>query len=163
MTHYRTMVTIKSSPWKYQEKVVLIGDSFHAIFPSYGANAGFEDCRVLSQCIERYAGKWLKIFKEYERLRKQNLDVIADLCYDHFNVLWKEVGKHDFFLRDKIEKKIQDQYPGVNSLYYNISFTNRSYSEAVRVAREHEKIVQKIKNHCDATIVEDRVITKPGV
>ena len=152
-----TMVTIKSSPWKYQDKVVLIGDSCHAIFPSYGqgANAGFEDCRVLSQCIERYPGEWLKIFEEYERSRKQNLDVIADLCYDHFNVLWKEVGKHDFFLRDKIEKRILDQYPGVNSLYYNISFTNRSYSEAVRVAQEHEKIMQKIKNHGDATVVGD--------
>jgi kynurenine 3-monooxygenase len=147
-----TMVTIKSSPWKYRDRAVLIGDASHAIFPSYGqgANAGFEDCKVLSECIDKHSGKWLTIFEEYERLRKQNLDTMADLCFDHFRFLTKDVGEQDFLVRDKIEKMIHEQHPEVRSLYYNISFTNRTYSESAKNARDFEELViDTIKERSD--------------
>lgn len=141
-----TMVTIKSSPWKYSDKAVLIGDACHAIFPSYGqgANAGFEDCQVLAKCIEMYSGDWFKIFEEYEIARKRNLDIMANLCYEHFNFLRRDVGTQEFVIRNKVEKMVQELYPDVRSLYYNISFTNRSYSESAEIAREHDRIVNAI-------------------
>lgn len=141
-----TMVTIKSSPWRYLDKVVLIGDACHAIFPSYGqgANAGFEDCQVLAKCIERHSGDWFKIFDEYEVARKGNLDIMATLCYEHFNFLRKDVGTQEFVIRDKVEKMVQELYQDVRSLYYNISFTNRSYSESAEIAQENDRIVNAI-------------------
>src|SRR5690606_8432856 len=46
-----TMVTMKCYPWTYWDKVVLVGDSAHAVVPFYGQgmNAGFEDIHVLDQ------------------------------------------------------------------------------------------------------------------
>lgn len=154
-----TMVTIRSSPWRYRDKAVLIGDACHAVFPSYGqgANAGFEDCQTLYQQIMDYPEDWGEIFKQYELSRKKNLDIMADLCYDHFNVLRKEVGKRDFVLRDKIEKKILEKHPSLRSLYYNISFTDRSYSESVKNAKEHEKIVDKLINQGDVETLKQKL------
>ena len=102
-----SMITIKCFPWIYQDKVALIGDSCHAIFPSYGqgANSGFEDCQVFAKCMEKYSGDWRKILQEYQTLRKPNADAIANLCYEHFTILRKMVGDPKFLLRKKIERK----------------------------------------------------------
>ena len=140
------MITIKCFPWTYQDKVALIGDSAHAVFPSYGqgANAGFEDCQVFAYCLEQYSGDWRKIFHEYETLRKANADAIADLCYEHFTVLGKMVGDPQFLLKKKIERKIQELDPKCASLYYNISFTSMPYTEALSIERTNQTLINKI-------------------
>ena len=140
------MVTVKCFPWIYQDKVALIGDAAHAIFPSYGqgANAGFEDCQVLFQCIKKYSGDWQKILPEYQTLRKPNADAIADLCYEHFSVLGRMVGDPQFLLKKKIERKIQELDPECASLYYNISFTGMPYTEALSIEKTHQAMINKI-------------------
>ena len=140
------MITIKCFPWTYQDKVALIGDSCHAIFPSLGqgANASFEECQVLAKCIESHPGDWRRIFKEYEMLRKADMDALADLCYEHFTVLRKMLGDPKFLLRNKIERKIQELYPKRASLYYNISFTCISYLEAISWEQRHQAMINKI-------------------
>jgi kynurenine 3-monooxygenase len=141
------MITIKCFPWTYQDKVALIGDSCHAIFPSYGqgANAGFEDCQVLTKCIEKQPTDWQKIFQEYETLRKQNLDAIADLCFEHFTELRKMVGDFKFLRQKRIERKLQELYPDFASLYYNISFTCLPYAEALTIERNHQNVIKKLE------------------
>src|SRR5436853_343637 len=49
-----TMITIKCWPWTFEDTAALIGDAAHSIYPSYGqgANAGFEDCQTLYECID---------------------------------------------------------------------------------------------------------------
>src|SRR5205809_832530 len=51
-----SLVTIRSAPWFYENKVVLIGDAAHAVVPFYGQgmNAAFEDCVVLDQCLAEF-------------------------------------------------------------------------------------------------------------
>ena len=134
-----SMVTIKCFPWIYEDKVALIGDAAHAIFPSYGqgANAGFEDCQVFAQCLQNYSENWSEILSQYQKLRKENADAIADLCYEHFIILGKMVGDPQFLLRKEIERRIQQQDPESASLYYNISFTSMPYSEAQRIEKKH--------------------------
>ncbi len=140
------MVTIKCFPWSYQDKVLLIGDSCHAIVPSYGqgANAGFENCQLLTKCIEQYPANWQTAFRQYETLRKPDMDVLADLCLEHFTVLTKMVGDRKFLEQTKIERKLQEMNPEFASLYYNISFTYMSYSEALRIERSHQKMMSQI-------------------
>lgn len=48
------MDTIKCYPWSIEGSALLLGDAAHGIVPFYGqgANCGFEDLTVLSQCIE---------------------------------------------------------------------------------------------------------------
>ncbi|MEH1806251.1 FAD-dependent oxidoreductase [Nostoc sp.] len=140
------MITIKCFPWSYQDKVILVGDSCHAIFPSYGqgANAGFEDCQLLTNCIQKHLGDWQSIFQEYEIMRKPNMDALADLCVEHFTVLRKMVGDPKFLELNKIERKIQENNPEYASLYYNISFTCMPYLEALKAERKHQEIIEKI-------------------
>ncbi|NER28113.1 MAG: FAD-dependent monooxygenase [Symploca sp. SIO1C4] len=140
------MITIKCFPWTYQDKAALIGDACHAIFPYYGqgANAGFEDCQILIQCMEKYPGDWQTILQEYEKSRKPNTDAIAHLCSEHFRILRKLVGDPNFLLRKKIERKIQKMYPEYSSLYHNITFTCMPYAEALRVEQKNRAVIDKI-------------------
>jgi kynurenine 3-monooxygenase len=142
-----SMVTIKCSPWSFQDKVTLIGDAAHAIYPSYGqgANAGFEDCAVLSRCMELYGEDWTTIFAEYERERKPNTDAIADLCVEHFGELRDLVGTHSFLLRKKIERRINQRHPEkFKDLYSMITFTSLPYTEALRIDREQRVITDRL-------------------
>jgi kynurenine 3-monooxygenase len=142
-----TMVTIKCSPWSHQGKVLLIGDAAHSIFPSYGqgANAGFEDCAVLSACIEAYGDDWPTILREFEHQRRPNTNAIADLCVEHFHELRDLVGDSEFLLRKEIERKLNQAYPDkYRDLYSMITFTCMPYSEALRVERSQRTIVDRI-------------------
>ena len=142
-----SMVTIKCSPWSYQDKAVLVGDACHSIYPSYGqgANAGFEDCAFLYECLESHPSDWKAVFAEYQRLRKPNTDAIADLCVEHFVELRDLVGDPRFLLRKEVERKINQLYPEkYKDLYSMITFTCMPYIEALRIDREQRAIVDRI-------------------
>jgi kynurenine 3-monooxygenase len=142
-----SMITIKCAPWSYQNKVALIGDSAHSIFPSYGqgANAGFEDCGTLYDCMEKYGDDWCRVLNEFEKQRHPNTDAIADLCIEHFRELRDHVGTPTFLLKKEIERKLNEAYPEKYlDLYSMISFTQMPYTEALRVDREQRAIVDRI-------------------
>lgn len=142
----QTMITVKCFPWTYEDKVALIGDSCHAIFPYYGqgTNAGFEDCQVLLECIKKQPNNWLGVFQEYELLRKANMDVISELCVEHLHVLSQKLNDSRFILKSRIERKIQELYPEHASLYHNISFTCMPYTKAVSVERDFHRVVERL-------------------
>lgn len=142
-----SMITVKCSPWSYQGKVALIGDAAHSIFPSYGqgANAGFEDCATLADCMEQYGDDWEALLAEFERRRRPNTNAIADLCVEHFIELRDLVGTPDFLLRKEIERKINQAYPEkYKDLYSMITFTCMPYTEALRVDREQRTMVDQL-------------------
>jgi len=142
-----SMVTVKCSPWSYRGKVALIGDAAHSIFPSYGqgANAGFEDCATLTECIPEYGEDWVALLEEYERRRRPNTDAIADLCVDHFFELRDLVGDAGFLLRKEVERRLNLFYPEqYRDLYSMITFTCMPYTEALRVSRKQHLIVDRI-------------------
>jgi kynurenine 3-monooxygenase len=154
LTHPPTsMVTIKCSPWSFEDKVLLVGDAAHAIFPSYGqgANAGFEDCQTLHRCMEEHGDDWRAVFADYEARRKPNTDAIADLCVEHFSELRDLVGSPSFLLRKEIERRINQLYPeSFKDLYSMITFTCLPYTEALRIDREQR-------------VITDRLMGVPGV
>lgn len=142
-----SMVTIKCSPWAHQSKVALIGDAAHSIYPSYGqgANAGFEDCAVLSDCMEQYGDDWATLLREFEKRRKPNTDAIADLCVEHFIELRDLVGDHKFLLRKELERKINRAYPQkYQDLYSMITFSCMPYTEALRLDRKQRTLIDRI-------------------
>ena len=141
------MVTIKCSPWSYQDRAVLIGDAAHSIYPSYGqgANAGFEDCATLFECMQTYREDWKQVLKEFERRRRPNTDAIADLCAEHFKELRDLVGSPDFLLRKEIERTVNHAYPDkYKDLYSMITFTCMPYVEAMRIDREQRSILDQL-------------------
>src|SRR5262245_61990839 len=62
-----SMVTIRCRPWHRGGRVGLIGDACHAVVPFHGqgANAAFEDCLVLDECIRRHAPDWEAVFAQF--------------------------------------------------------------------------------------------------
>lgn len=51
------LASVRCRPYHYKGRVILLGDSSHAMLPFYGQglNCGFEDVRVLLELIDRHA------------------------------------------------------------------------------------------------------------
>lgn len=139
-----SMVTIRSSPWHHQGKVVILGDAAHAVVPFYGqgANAAFEDCIVLDECIEKYAPDWSRVFGEYDRIRKPNCDAIADLAVKNFYEMRDKTASRVFRARKLLERTLHRLLPGIYTpLYTLVSFTRTPYADAVRKAQAQDRAV----------------------
>jgi kynurenine 3-monooxygenase len=142
-----SLVTIKCRPWFVGERVLLVGDAAHAILPSYGqgANAGFEDCRVLNECLEISGEDWPAAMRRFEELRRPNLDVMADLCLEHFAELCDRVADPAFLRRRAIERQLEEVHPDLyQPLYSMITFSELPYAEAVRRAQARSSLVDRI-------------------
>ncbi|MSO13389.1 Kynurenine 3-monooxygenase [Rickettsiales endosymbiont of Trichoplax sp. H2] len=141
------MMTVRCSPWHIKDKVLLIGDSAHGVWPSYGqgANAGFEDCEILIKCMEQYPDNLLASFVEFQEKRKANLDTIADLSETHFNEIRHLVADPNFLLRKRIERKMNLLFPSEYfSLYSRIAFTIIPYKQAVKLESFYCKIIDEL-------------------
>jgi kynurenine 3-monooxygenase len=143
------MVMVKCSPWTLQGKVALIGDAAHVLYPYYGqgANAGFEDCSVLMECLEKFGEDWKKVFSEYEQLRKPNMDAISALVIEHYVEIRDLLGDSRFLLRKALERKINQMFPDrYMPLYSMIAFTCMPYVEALRIDREQRSMIDYLMN-----------------
>lgn len=142
-----SLVTVKCYPWAYKDRSVLIGDAAHAIIPFFGQgmNAGFEDCVVLEGLIKKHKEDWATILQEFQQARKANADAIADLAYENFVEMRDKVADPKFLLRKKIEKMISEMYPDHYIPKYSmVSFTNKPYTEALRVGKEQDAFFERV-------------------
>ena len=87
-SQWNGIVTIKTSNWTFQDKVVLVGDSCHSIvhFFAQGMNASLEDCYELIESIKKFSNRQ-EAFENYENVRKDDLEVLSQLSYENFLVL----------------------------------------------------------------------------
>ena len=146
-----SLVTVKTNIWVYQSKSFLIGDAAHAIVPFYGQgmNAGFEDCAVLMDIIEKNEEtNWETILQEYQNARKINGDAVAQLALNNFIERRDLVADPIFLERKKIEKEIGLRYPKEYlSVYEMVSFSHTPYSVALGTAQAQEKLYNQIINY----------------
>lgn len=143
------MVMVKCSPWTLQGKVALIGDAAHVLYPYYGqgANAGFEDCSVLMECLEKFGADWKTVFSEYEQRRKPNMDAISEMVVEHYVEIRDLLGDPKFLLRKALERKINQMFPDrYTPLYSMIAFTCMPYVEALRIDREQRSMIDYLMN-----------------
>jgi kynurenine 3-monooxygenase len=101
-----SLAIIRCHPWT-SGKVALMGDAAHATVPFYGQgmNAGFEDCTVLWDLMQKHSENWPAIFEEYNRTRKPDGDALQDLSLDNYYVMRDYVADPKFLLQKKIEAK----------------------------------------------------------
>jgi len=140
-----SMVTIRCRPWHDGGRVGLLGDACHAVVPFHGqgANAAFEDCLVLDECIRRHAPDWEAIFAAFEGLRRENTDALADLSIDNFEEMKHHTGSRLFLIKKALEKGLHRLFPSrFVPLYMMISFTLIPYAEARRRARRQAKALR---------------------
>lgn len=162
-----SLVTIKCSPWNYQDKVLLMGDSAHAIVPFYGQgmNSGFEDCTVFDDIFESNQSNWFDSFHEFSRTRKADGDAIAELAIQNFVEMRDKVADEKFLLQKKIEKKIFSKHPDKwIPLYSQVTFTHIPYSEALEAGKRQQKIMDNImaksniESIWDSDVVEKEIL-----
>jgi kynurenine 3-monooxygenase len=148
-----SLVTVRCWPWVYSagagKAVVLAGDAAHAIVPFFGQgiNAGFEDVRIMAECLERHATRgenWMQAaLDEYQKLRKPNADAIARMALDNFVEMRDKVGSPVFRWKKKLEHLLHDLFPGWLVPRYNlVSFSTVPYSEALKRGARIDRVLR---------------------
>ncbi|MCZ6444674.1 MAG: NAD(P)/FAD-dependent oxidoreductase [Planctomycetota bacterium] len=132
-----SLVTVRCSPWFYQDKVVLVGDAAHAVVPFYGQgmNAAFEDCVALVECLVQSRSDRHAAFERYFHGRKVNADAIADLAIGNFIEMRDRVASPVFRLRKRAERVLH-RFCGrwYTPLYNMVTFSRIPYAQARRKA-----------------------------
>jgi kynurenine 3-monooxygenase len=136
-----TLVCVRTSQWHFQDRVVLIGDACHAVYPFYGQgmNSSFEDCTELDRCLERHPDDLARAFAEYQDLRKRHTDVLADLSTQNFVELRDRLNSPLHVLLKKADLALNAIFPNAwKPLYTMVSHTTMPYADALRRAeRQH--------------------------
>lgn len=143
------MVTVKCSPWHVDGKALLLGDAAHAIVPFFGQglNAGFEDCTMLLELLDRHGPQWPKVFEEFERARKVNTDAIADLAVENFVEMRDRVADPRFLFKKKVELALEAKYPGVFvPKYAMVTFHRVPYAVAEMRGKVQDRMLGEL---CD--------------
>jgi kynurenine 3-monooxygenase len=142
-----SLVTIGCFPWA-RNKTFLIGDAAHGIVPFYGQgmNAGFEDCRILNELLEKHHDHWDVTLDEFQSIRKPDTDAIARLAFDNFVEMRDLVADADFLLRKKIEARIHELFPAQwIPQYAMVTFHDAiRYSDAYRIGQKQKKIMDEV-------------------
>lgn len=140
--------TVKCSPWTKNGKTLLMGDAAHAIVPFYGQgmNASFEDVAVLDEILDKKYSTWEKVFKAYEKARKEDTDAIADLAIDNFEEMKAHTAAPVFQEKRKLETAFEQEYPEqYASKYRLVTFREDiGYAEALKIGRAQDKAILKL-------------------
>ncbi len=135
-----SLVSVRTAPWQH-DRVVLVGDAAHAVFPFYGQgmNAAFEDCAVLDACLaEHGTGDALAAF---EARRRPHTDVLAELSARNFVELRDRVRSPVFLARKRIDFALGILVPGWRTLYAMISHSSLPYGDALARARRQDRLL----------------------
>jgi kynurenine 3-monooxygenase len=109
-------------------------------------NAGFEDCRILNDLLNKHSDNWEAVLNEFQNLRKSDADAIAQLALDNFIEMRDLVGDKEFLLRKKIEGKLHELYPDKWIPQYSMVtfYDNIRYSEAQRIGQKQRQIMDEV-------------------
>jgi kynurenine 3-monooxygenase len=138
------LVTNSIAPWNYRDKIVLVGDACHAVYPFYGQgmNAAFEDCLVLDECIERHPGDWEAAFKQFQNIRKVNTDTLAQLSRRNFIELRDKVRSPLFLWRKRLDIALNRLLPKLwLPLPTMVIHTTIPYATAVKRAKYQDYVL----------------------
>lgn len=141
-----SLVTVRSAPWHVGGRVALLGDAAHAVVPFYGqgANASFEDCLVLADCLREEPDRAVALAR-YQARRKENTDALADLAIENFLEMRDKVASPLFHAKKRFEKLLHTLLPGwFVPLYTMVSFTRVPYAEARTRARRQWRTVSAV-------------------
>jgi kynurenine 3-monooxygenase len=141
-----SLVTVRSAPWHVAGRVALLGDAAHAVVPFYGqgANASFEDCLTLADCLREEPDRAVALAR-YQARRKENTDALADLAVGNFLEMRDKVASPLFHAKKRFEKLLHTLLPGwFVPLYTMVSFTRVPYAEARTRARRQWRTVSAV-------------------
>ncbi|HMQ02976.1 MAG TPA: NAD(P)/FAD-dependent oxidoreductase [Pyrinomonadaceae bacterium] len=122
--------TLRCWPWHFEDKVLLLGDSAHAMVPFYGQgmNCAFEDVRTLDRLLTDQGAltggqiDWNAIYEEYSSIRKPNTDAIQDMAEENFYEMRDATADPVFQRKRELETRLEQTYPDYFSKYSMVTF-----------------------------------------
>ena len=148
--------TIRCRPWFFEDHALLLGDAAHAIVPFHGqgANAAFEDCDALDDCLAREAEPWDEIFADFESLRRPDADAIAAMALENYVEMRSTVRDPGFQLKKDLSFRLEERHPRrFIPRYSMVMFHRIPYAEAQRRGAIQEGILEELTR--GAKSVED--------
>lgn len=157
--------TVKCAPWNLGGKVLLLGDSAHAMVPFYGQgmNCAFEDVRLLAELVDKQTAEtqrrreedqetdsysqidWEWIFEEYSATRKPNADAIQDMAVENFYEMRDAVADPVFQRKRELETLLEQTYADYFSKYSMVTFReDLAYSEAKRLGNAQDELLMNL-------------------
>lgn len=159
-----SLVTVKCYPWSFGGHLTMVGDAAHAIVPFFGQgmNASFEDVFVLNALLDKSLKDhpsaattsipWAHIFDQYQKLRKDNADAIADLAEANYIEMRDKVADAEYQLIKKISDKLGSAFPNqFVSRYEMVSFSNIPYTMARDKGQIGEDIARELAKTCNGS------------
>ena len=146
-----SLAIVRCYPWTHG-KTALMGDAAHATVPFYGQgmNAGFEDCTVMWDMMQKYGDDTDKVFDEYQKLRKPDGDGVQDLSLHNYHVMRDFVGDPKFLLQKKIEAHFSSKHPDKwLPLYSQVTFSDIRYSVAWETGQKQDTIMKNVMDQFD--------------
>ncbi|WBB80947.1 NAD(P)/FAD-dependent oxidoreductase [Micromonospora sp. WMMD882] len=138
------LVTVRTAPWRHADRVVLVGDAAHAVYPFYGQgmNSAFEDCLVLDGCLAAHPDRAAAL-AAYEAARKPHTDVLAELSTANFVDLRDRVHRFGYTASAAADRVLSRLLPDRwASLYAMVSHTTTPYADALARARRQDRILR---------------------
>ncbi|XP_050404487.1 kynurenine 3-monooxygenase [Patella vulgata] len=144
-TKAQSLISVKCYPYHIGSNWLIMGDAAHAMVPFYGQgmNAGFEDCIVLDELMNKYDLDFSQVLPAYTEKRHTDATAICDLAMYNYIEMRSAVNSKLFLLRKKMDNFLQKLFP--NSwipLYTMVSFTRTRYHECVARRAKQDKIIQ---------------------
>ena len=146
-----SLATVRCFPW-VRKRTFLIGDASHAIVPFFGQgmNAGFEDCRVLFEALDRdgrhTVDALVDLLPAWSEARKPDADAIATLALENFVEMRDKVGSPAFRFRKAVEAAFARACPDdITPAYTMVTFRPRlGYAEALRKSRAQDGVLDEL-------------------
>lgn len=142
-----SLIMVRCSPWNYNDDVLLLGDSAHAIVPFYGQgmNCGFEDCTVFDEMYHEANGNWEGLLGRFSDQRVPDGNAILDLALNNYVEMRDLTADPNFLLQKKIEAKFNKLYPELwLPLYSQVTFSHIRYSDALKNGKAQDEIMKEI-------------------
>ncbi|XP_042327384.1 kynurenine 3-monooxygenase isoform X2 [Sceloporus undulatus] len=141
----QAMVSVKCSSY-HIASCVLMGDAAHAIVPFFGQgmNAGFEDCLVFDELMERFQNDFCACLPEFSRLRVPDDHAISDLSMYNYIEMREHVNSKWFIFRKQIFNFLHALFPStIIPLYTMVTFSRIRYHEAVQRSKWQDKVINR--------------------
>mmetsp|Transcript_21586 Transcript_21586/g.32121 ORF Transcript_21586/g.32121 Transcript_21586/m.32121 type:complete len:234 (-) Transcript_21586:84-785(-) len=140
------LVTVRVSPWNFKDKVVVLGDSAHAMVPFYGQgmNSAFEDCLVFDEVLQECKGDLSKAVPNFAKKREASGNAIAKLSMGNYLEMRHHTGSTFFLLQKKLEGMLNFLFPNAwIPLYKMVTFTRIPYDEVIEREERQANILKR--------------------
>lgn len=139
-----SLVSVKCSPHFMADSVLIMGDAAHAVVPFYGQgmNAGFEDCLIFSEQLERTGGNLATAAGQYSETHHKNCHTIADLSMYNYIEMRSHVTSWSFLFHKYLDNLLHYLLPSTFvPLYTMVAFTRTPYQDVVAQSIWQKKMV----------------------